>query len=197
MSGLPVATTTVPSGGARFAAAIEPIAGGDAAPLVLAERRLIARMVEQRLDGLGISVVRKLGAGEHLGPFLGGVLEPHSGSMPIFCASRSLDRTNDRLSRLFHAGYIDRPRAQLDRFPSAGSSHFVYALADRGARLLIECDGVMWGSLCYVRQFIPSQTHSQPAPARPLPEVSSFAPASLGELPEYARGPEAPQRERL
>jgi hypothetical protein len=26
---------------------------------------------------------------------------------------RSIDRTNDRLMRLFHAGYIDRPRAQL------------------------------------------------------------------------------------
>ena len=25
---------------------------------------------------------------------------------------RSLDRTNDRLSRLFHAGYLDRPRAR-------------------------------------------------------------------------------------
>src|ERR1700684_372549 len=48
---------------------------------------------------------------------------------------RSLDRTNDRLLRLFHAGYVDRPRAQLDRVPSAGSSHFVRALADRGARL--------------------------------------------------------------
>ena len=49
----------------------------DAAPLVLAERRRrIARMVEQRLDGLGISVVRQRGAGEHLGPFLGGILEP-------------------------------------------------------------------------------------------------------------------------
>jgi hypothetical protein len=43
-------------------------------------------------------------------------------------------------------GYTDRPRAQLDRFPSAGSSHFVYALADRGARLLIECDGIMWST---------------------------------------------------
>src|SRR5580704_16848927 len=51
---------------------------------------------------------------------------------------RSLDRTNDRLSRLFHAGYIDRPRAQLDRFPTIGSAHLVYALADRGARALIE-----------------------------------------------------------
>src|SRR5437763_7010623 len=55
---------------------------------------------------------------------------------------RSLDRTNDRLMRLFHAGYIDRPRAQLDRFPSSGSSHYIYALADRGARLLREEDGV-------------------------------------------------------
>src|ERR1700730_11745956 len=51
---------------------------------------------------------------------------------------RSLDRTNDRLSKLFHAGYIDRPRAQLDRFPTTGSSHLVYALANRGARLLIQ-----------------------------------------------------------
>jgi hypothetical protein len=54
---------------------------------------------------------------------------------------RSLDRTNDRLSLLYHAGYIDRPRAQLDRFPS-GSSHMVYALATRGARLLRDYDGV-------------------------------------------------------
>jgi hypothetical protein len=55
---------------------------------------------------------------------------------------RSLDRTNDRLMRLFHAGYIDRPRAQLDRFPSSGSSHYIYALADRGVLLLREEDGV-------------------------------------------------------
>src|SRR5438132_1970087 len=55
---------------------------------------------------------------------------------------RSLDRTNDRLMRLFHAGYIDRPRAQLDRFPSSGSAHYIYALADRGVRLLREEDGV-------------------------------------------------------
>src|SRR5437667_4791698 len=55
---------------------------------------------------------------------------------------RSLDRTNDRLMRLFHAGYIDRPRAQLDRFPSSGSAHYIYALANRGTRLLREEDGV-------------------------------------------------------
>src|SRR5437764_10676030 len=56
--------------------------------------------------------------------------------------SRSLDRTNDRLLRLFHAGYVDRPRAQLDRFPSSGSAHYIYALADRGVRLLREEEGV-------------------------------------------------------
>jgi hypothetical protein len=50
---------------------------------------------------------------------------------------RSLDRTNDRLAKLFHAGYLDRPRAQLDRFP-VGSAPYAYALADRGARLLVE-----------------------------------------------------------
>jgi hypothetical protein len=49
---------------------------------------------------------------------------------------RSLDRTNDRLLRLFHAGYVDRPRAQLDYYPTSGSAPMVYALADRGAQLL-------------------------------------------------------------
>src|ERR1051325_4158522 len=55
---------------------------------------------------------------------------------------RSLDRTNDRLMRLFHAGYVDRPRAQLDRFPTSGTAPMVYALADRGARLLCEREGI-------------------------------------------------------
>lgn len=57
-------------------------------------------------------------------------------------AGRSLDRTNDRLLRLFHAGYIDRPKAQLDYYPTKGSAPMVYALADGGARLLIDRDGV-------------------------------------------------------
>src|SRR3989442_6463018 len=47
---------------------------------------------------------------------------------------RSLDRTNDRLLRLFHAGYVDRPRAQLDYYPIFGSAPMIYALADRGVR---------------------------------------------------------------
>lgn len=34
---------------------------------------------------------------------------------------RSRDRSNDQLCRLFHAGYVDRPRAQVDYYPTAGS----------------------------------------------------------------------------
>ncbi|WP_157785799.1 replication-relaxation family protein [Bradyrhizobium liaoningense] len=51
---------------------------------------------------------------------------------------RSLDRTNDRLCRLYHAGYVDRPRAQLDYYPTSGSAPMVYALGDLGAQLLTE-----------------------------------------------------------
>jgi hypothetical protein len=50
--------------------------------------------------------------------------------------SRSLDRTNDRLCRLFHAGFIERPKAQLDHYATKGSSPMVYALGDLGAQLL-------------------------------------------------------------
>ena len=65
---------------------------------------------------------------------------------------RSLDRSNDRLSRLFHAGYIDRPRAQLDYYPTSGSAPMAYALADRGARLLIQRDGVDFANVEWSRK---------------------------------------------
>jgi DNA-binding Lrp family transcriptional regulator len=65
---------------------------------------------------------------------------------------RSLDRTNDRLHKLFHAGYVDRPRAQLDYYPTAGSAPIAYALADRGARLLIERDGVDFANVEWSRK---------------------------------------------
>jgi Replication-relaxation len=65
---------------------------------------------------------------------------------------RSLDRTNDRLSRLYHASYLDRPRAQLDYYPSSGSAPMVYALADRGARLLIERDGTEFANVEWSRK---------------------------------------------
>lgn len=65
---------------------------------------------------------------------------------------RSLDRTNDRLSRLFHAGYIERPRAQRDYYLTAGSFPLVYALADRGDRLLIERDGIDFANVEWSRK---------------------------------------------
>jgi Replication-relaxation len=65
---------------------------------------------------------------------------------------RSLDRTNDRLAKLFHAGYLDRPRAQLDYYPTSGSAPIAYALADRGARLLAERYGVAFANLGWSRK---------------------------------------------
>jgi hypothetical protein len=66
--------------------------------------------------------------------------------------NRSLDRTNDRLMRLFHAGYIDRPRAQLDYYWKSGSAPLIYALADRGVRLLTERDGASFANLEWSRK---------------------------------------------
>jgi DNA-binding Lrp family transcriptional regulator len=63
----------------------------------------------------------------------------------------SLDAVNGRLNGLFHHGYIDRPRAQLDYYPTAGSAPIVYALADRGARLL-KCDGITFANLEWSRK---------------------------------------------
>lgn len=65
---------------------------------------------------------------------------------------RSTERTNFRLSRLFHAGYVDRPRAQLDYYPTAGSAPIAYALADRGARLLIHRDGIDFANVEWSRK---------------------------------------------
>ncbi len=48
----------------------------------------------------------------------------------------------DRLTSLFHAGYLDRPRAQLEFFrEDGGSAPMVYALANRGAQLLVAHHG--------------------------------------------------------
>lgn len=65
---------------------------------------------------------------------------------------RSRDRVNDRLLRLFHAGYVDRPRAQLDRYPDCGSAAMVYALAIGGARRLTECDGTTFSRADWSRK---------------------------------------------
>jgi hypothetical protein len=59
----------------------------------------------------------------------------------------------DRLTALFHAGYLDRPRAQFDHYrEGGGSSPIVYALANRGAQLLIERDGVEAADVDWTRK---------------------------------------------
>ena len=65
---------------------------------------------------------------------------------------RSLDRTNDRLLRLFHSGHVDRPRAQLDYYSTSGSGPIVYALDDLGARLLTERDGTAFANIEWSRK---------------------------------------------
>src|SRR5260221_12105016 len=93
-----------------------------------------------RLTDADVEIIRHIGRHRFL-------LSTHIAAL----VGRSLDRTNDRLQRLFHAGYIDRPRGQLDRFP-IGSGHYIYALADRGARLLRECDGTAFGNAEWSRK---------------------------------------------
>ena len=51
-----------------------------------------------------------------------------------------------RLQRLFHHGYLHRPRAQLDYY-RAGSQPMVYALGNEGMRLLAREDGIPPGRL--------------------------------------------------
>ena len=48
----------------------------------------------------------------------------------------------ERLSPLYHAGYLDRPRAQIEyHVRGGGSAPLVYALGNRGAGLLFARDG--------------------------------------------------------
>jgi hypothetical protein len=46
-----------------------------------------------------------------------------------------------RLAALYHNAYLDRPRAQLDYYATAGSAPFVYALGNKGAAILTELYG--------------------------------------------------------
>ena len=74
---------------------------------------------------------------------------------------RSPKKLLERLTALFHGAYVDRPRAQLDYFATAGSAPMVYALGNRGALLLAEHDGMdraqidwTWKNRSVGRQFI-------------------------------------------
>lgn len=48
----------------------------------------------------------------------------------------------ERLGALYHTGYLDRPRAQLDYYATSGRAPYVYALGNRGAALLSEVDAI-------------------------------------------------------
>ena len=52
----------------------------------------------------------------------------------------------ERIGALYHAGYLDRPKAQLDYFGSTGSSPMVYALGHRAADVLNESDAWRYGA---------------------------------------------------
>ena len=55
---------------------------------------------------------------------------------------RSPKKMLERLAALYHNSYLDRPRAQLDYYATAGSAPLVYAIGNRGAELLSELDGI-------------------------------------------------------
>jgi hypothetical protein len=59
----------------------------------------------------------------------------------------------ERLTHLYHAGYLDRPRSQLEyHVHGGGSAHYVYALGNRGAGLLKERGGAVQGSVDWERK---------------------------------------------
>jgi len=59
----------------------------------------------------------------------------------------------ERLTPLFHAGYLDRPRAQLEyHVRGGGSAPHIYALGNRGAQLLIDRDGLEHANVDWTRK---------------------------------------------
>ncbi|MEQ1695749.1 MAG: replication-relaxation family protein [Hyphomicrobiaceae bacterium] len=53
---------------------------------------------------------------------------------------RSARKTIERLTGLYHAGFLDRPRAQINYFASTGSAPIVYALGNKGAEIVAEIE---------------------------------------------------------
>jgi hypothetical protein len=51
-----------------------------------------------------------------------------------------------RLQQLYHHGYLERPRAQLDYYHQGGSRPMVYGLGNKGAALLKHGRGIRWGA---------------------------------------------------
>lgn len=64
-----------------------------------------------------------------------------------FVLSGSDANIKRRLSALYHAGFIDRPPAQLERYIRSGSKPLVYALGNKGADALAQHDGIKRGRI--------------------------------------------------
>lgn len=60
---------------------------------------------------------------------------------------RSAKKLLERFTELYHHGLLDRPRAQLDYYATAGSAPLVYALGNRGALVLAERSGMDRGQV--------------------------------------------------
>jgi hypothetical protein len=59
----------------------------------------------------------------------------------------------ERLTPLYHAGYLDRPRSQLDYYVrGGGSAHLIYALGNRGAQLLASRDGFIGAKIDWAQK---------------------------------------------
>ena len=104
MSGVPSVSETVPSALTRerhrgVAAEVEPEAAGDAAPLVLAERRLVVGMVARRLQRLA-QADAVIGRPERgFRAFMRRILEPHLDRVDADPAGQLLDDALDRERR--------------------------------------------------------------------------------------------------
>jgi Replication-relaxation len=53
----------------------------------------------------------------------------------------SRQQTLRRLQRLYHHGYLDRPRCQIDLFHQLGTRPMIYGLGKMGARILLAANG--------------------------------------------------------
>ncbi|HUS95502.1 MAG TPA: replication-relaxation family protein, partial [Hyphomicrobiaceae bacterium] len=70
----------------------------------------------------------------------------HSGHIRTLIPGSDKNLSN-RLKGLFEHAYLDRPECQYDFYrPGGGSSPVVYALRDKGARILREHDGLEYGA---------------------------------------------------
>ena len=65
----------------------------------------------------------------------------------------SHQKISERLTALFHAGFLDRPRSQLQyHVRGGGSEYYVYALGTRGAHLLRECGASLSCTIDWTRK---------------------------------------------